>query len=59
MNGLHTYDLQKFLLPKRKIKTELHKALPIEIPIESGLMIDTEFEFQTAKLIIENKLWKF
>jgi len=59
MNGLHTYDLQKFLSPKRKIKTELHKALPIEIPIESGLMIDTEFEFQTAKLIIENKLWKF
>tara|TARA_Y100001949_G_scaffold174196_1_gene181199 strand:- start:322 stop:1026 length:705 start_codon:yes stop_codon:yes gene_type:complete len=59
MNGLHTYDLKKFLSPTRKIRTELHKALPFEIPIESGLMIDTEFEFQTAKLIIENNLWKF
>ena len=59
MNGLHTYDLKKFLFPTRKIRTELHKALPFEIPIESGLMIDTEFEFQTAKLIIENNLWKF
>ena len=59
MNGLHTYDLKKFLFPTRKTRTELHKALPFEIPIESGLMIDTEFEFQTAKLIIENNLWKF
>ena len=59
MNGLHTYDLKKFLFPTRKTRTELHKALPFEISIESGLMIDTEFEFQTAKLIIENNLWKF
>ena len=58
MNGLHTYDLKKFLYPKRKKRTELHKAIPLVIPIESGLMIDTEFEFQIAKLIIENKIWK-
>ena len=42
----------------KKKRTELNKAIPIEIPIESGLMIDTEFEFQIAKLIIENKIWK-
>ncbi len=58
MNGLHTYNVKKFLSPKRKKRTELNKAIPIEIPIESGLMIDTEFEFQIAKLIIENKIWK-
>ena len=58
MNGLHTYDVHKFLFPKRRIRTELNKALPYILPIESGLMIDTEFEFQIAKLIIENKIWK-
>lgn len=58
MNGLHTYDLEKFLYPERKIRTDIRKALPYVIPIESGLMIDTEFEFQVAKLIIEQKLWK-
>ncbi len=58
MNGLHTYDVKKFLSPKREKRTELDKAIPLEIPIESGLMIDTEFEFQVAKLIIENKIWK-
>lgn len=58
MNGLHTYDVKKFLSPKRKIRTELNKALPYLIPIESGLMIDTEFEFKIAQLFIENKVWK-
>lgn len=58
MNGLHTYDVKKFLFPKRKIRTELSKALPYVIPIESGLMIDTEFEFKIAQLFIENKIWK-
>ena len=57
MNGLHTYDVKKFLFPKREKRTELNKAIPLEIPIESGLMIDTEFEFQITKLIIENKIW--
>ena len=37
-----------------KIRVEISKATPIDIPIETGLMIDTEFEFQMAKLIIEN-----
>ena len=56
MNGLHTFDLKKFLHPSRKIRTEINKAIPLEIPIESGVMIDTEFEFQIAKLFIENKI---
>ena len=55
MNGLHTFDVKKFLFPNRKIRTEISKAIPLEIPIESGIMIDTEFEFQLTKLIIENK----
>ena len=54
MNGLHTFDVSKFLFPDRKIRVEISKATPIDIPIETGLMIDTEFEFQMAKLIIEN-----
>jgi len=58
MNGLHTYDVKKFLFPKRNIQTELSKAVPLEIPIESGVMIDTEFEFKIAKLFIENDIWK-
>ena len=54
MNGLHTYNVKKFLYPKRQIRTELNKALPLEIPIETGLMIDTEFELEIAKLLIEH-----
>ena len=55
MNGLHTFDVKKFLFPNRKVRTEISKAILLEIPIESGIMIDTEFEFQLTKLIIENK----
>ena len=56
MNGLHTYDVNKFLFPKRSRRTELSKAIPLEIPIETGLMIDTEFEFQIARLLIEKNV---
>ena len=55
MNGLHTYDVKKFLYPERKVRTEISKATPLEIPIETGIMIDTDFEFQLVKLVIENK----
>ena len=55
MNGLHTFDVKKFLFPNRKIRFEISKSIPLEIPIESGIMIDTEFEFQLTKLIIENQ----
>jgi len=50
LNGLYAYDAKKFL---RIQKTDLSKTLPYEIPVETGLMIDTEFEFDIAKLLIE------
>ncbi|MAV94115.1 MAG: acylneuraminate cytidylyltransferase [Euryarchaeota archaeon] len=53
LNGLYVYDTEKFLKMK---KTNLSKAIHYEIPIETGLMIDTKFEFEIARLLIENKL---
>lgn len=52
LNGLYVYNTKKFL---RIQKTDLSKTLPYEIPVETGLMIDTEFEFDIAKLLIEQK----
>ena len=52
LNGLYVYNTKKFL---RIQKTDLSKTLPYEIPVENGLMIDTEFEFDIAKLLIEQK----
>ena len=50
LNGLYAYNAKKFL---RIQKTDLSKTIPYEIPVETGLMIDTEFEFYLAKLLIE------
>jgi CMP-N,N'-diacetyllegionaminic acid synthase len=51
MNGLYIFDSEKFL----KIgKTVMKKMIPYEIPLETGLMIDTEYEFNIAKLILES-----
>ena len=55
LNGLYVYDAKKFLKLK---KTDLSKTLPHEIPVETGLMIDTAFEFEIAKLLIEQKKLK-
>ena len=52
LNGLYVYDTEKFLKIK---KTDLSKSIHHEIPIETGLMIDTEFEFKIAELIIQNE----
>ena len=52
LNGLYVYNTKKFLQIQ---KTDLSKTLPYEIPVETGLMIDTEFEFDIAKLLIEQK----
>ena len=46
LNGLFTFNAKKFLEFGDPI---LPKALPYEIPPETGLMIDTEIEFQMAK----------
>ena len=46
MNGLHV--IRKEIILKTKT-WYTSKVLPFEIPIETGLMIDTPFEFQIAK----------
>ena len=55
LNGLFTFDLKIFLKMRGKI---MNKMIPVEIPIETGLMIDTEFEFHLAKLLMEKKNFK-
>lgn len=55
LNGLYAYDAKKFLKLR---KTDFSKSIPLEIPMETGLMIDTPFEFEIARLILENKLKK-
>jgi len=53
LNGLFVYDVNRFLKYKTPI---LPKSLPYEIPIECGLMIDTELEFQVAEMMLKKKL---
>ena len=53
LNGLFTINVDKFL---KYGKTCMPKILPYEIPPETGFMIDTEFEFQTAELIAKGKI---
>jgi len=50
LNGLYTFNAKKFL---RKGKAIMSKMVPYEIPLETGLMIDTEFEFKIAKLMFK------
>lgn len=53
LNGLFVYDVNKFLKYKSVI---LPKSLPYEIPLECGLMIDTELEFKIAEMMMKMKL---
>lgn len=53
MNGLYVLNSKNFI---KKGKSVMQKMLPYEIPLETGLMIDTEYEFKIAKLLIENKI---
>lgn len=55
MNGLHVFNVKKFL---KTGKMNLSRSVPFEIPMETGLMIDTELEFKIAQLIIQNNLLK-
>ena len=48
LNGLFTYDAKKFLKSGNPI---MKNALPYEIPLETGFMIDTEAEFKIAELM--------
>lgn len=53
VNGLFTVNVSRFLKFK---KIYMPKILPYEIPPETGLMIDTEFEFQIANYLAESKI---
>lgn len=53
LNGLFVINACRFMKYK---KIYMPKILPYDIPIERGLMIDTEFEFKIAEFIVEKKL---
>ena len=53
LNGLFVFNVNKLIKFKESL---LPKTLPYEIPIETGLMIDTKIEFQIAEMIVLNKL---
>ena len=53
LTGLLAFDVKKFLKYK---KVYMPKILPIEVLPETGLMIDTEFEFQIANQIIKKQI---
>jgi CMP-N,N'-diacetyllegionaminic acid synthase len=53
LNGLLTLNVNQFLKYK---KIYMPKIIPVEIPPETGFMIDTEFEFKLGELIIKKKL---
>jgi len=53
LNGLFTIDVKQFLKYK---KIYMPKILPYEISTQSGLMIDTEFEFQIANAIAKKQI---
>jgi len=53
LNGLFTFYANQFLKYK---KLYMPKILPYEISPETGLMIDTEFEFQIANMVATKKI---
>ena len=53
LTGLHTFNVKQFLKYKR---IYMPKILPLEILPETGLMIDTEFEFQIANQIAKKQI---
>lgn len=53
LNGLFTLYVDKLLKYRRLY---MPKILPYEIPPETGLMIDTEFEFQIAEMIAQKRI---
>lgn len=50
LNGLFTYDARKFLKSGNPI---MQRAIPYEIPVETGVMIDTEIEFLVAEALFK------
>ena len=54
LNGLYTYNTKQFLKFKNQFPP---KGLPIEIPPETGIMIDTELEFKIVEMMMKQKLY--
>lgn len=53
LNGLFTYNTKQFL----KFETQYPpKGLPLIIPPESGIMIDTELEFKIVEMMFKQKI---
>ena len=52
LNGLFTYNTKRFLKFKNSYPP---KGLPLEIPEETGIMIDTELEFKTVEMMMKQK----
>ena len=55
LNGYFVYNKKRFLKFKNQYPP---KGLPWEIPVESGLMIDTELEFKIAEMMMRSKIMK-
>jgi len=55
LNGFFTYNTKRFLKFKNQYPP---KGLPIEIPPETGIMIDTELEFKIVEMMMKQKLFK-
>lgn len=55
MNGLFTYDVCSFMKYQKII---LPKTILYEIPIQNGIMIDTEIEFKIVEILIKNNIIK-
>lgn len=53
LNGLFAYNAKRFLKFKNQYPP---KGIPLEIPPETGLMIDTELEFKTAEMMLKQSL---
>ena len=52
LNGFFTYNVKRFLKFKNQYPP---KGLPLEIPAESGIMIDTELEFRIVEMMMKQK----
>lgn len=55
LNGLFVFNVEKLIKYKEPL---LPKTLPYKIPFETGIMIDTEIEFQIAEFLMKKKLIK-
>jgi len=53
LNGFFTYNTKRFLKFGNQYPP---KGLPLEIPPETGIMIDTELEFKIVEIMMKQKL---